>query len=347
VLPAFEHAKEHAELVALVSSDAEKIAAMKDRWGVAHAGGYDEMEKVLRAARADAVYIALPNTLHRPFTERAARQGVHVLCEKPMAMSVQDCESMIRVCEENDVRLMIGYRLHFEEGNLRAIAVAQSGVLGELRFFDSVFSQVAREGDIRTRADVGGGALFDLGVYCVNAARYIFRDEPEEVLGVEIEGPLEPLHDVDATTTAILRFPGDRIAQLTCSQGAASVDSYRVVGTKGDLRVEPAFTYESAIEHHLTIDDKTKRTTFPKRDQFAPELVHFSKCILEESDPAPSGYEGLADVRILEAIVESNRTRRPVRLAPFTRTRRPDLTQEMSRPPVKKQKPVRAPSPSR
>jgi predicted dehydrogenase len=347
VLPAFAHAEDNSELVALVSSDAEKLAALREKWGVAHGGGYDEMEKVLRAARADAVYIALPNSLHREFTERAARQGMHVLCEKPMAMSVEDCEAMIEVCDENDVRLMIAYRLHFEEANLKAIEIAQRGDLGELRFFDSVFSQEVRPGDIRTRGDVGGGALFDMGVYCVNAARYLFRDEPIEVLGVQVRYQDPRFTDVDASTTAIVRFPGDRVAQIACSQGAASVDSYRVVGTKGDLRVEPAFTYYGEIEHFLTIDEKTKHEKFAKRDQFAPELIHFSNCVLEETDPEPSGYEGLADVRVMQAIAESARAGVPVKLGTFARTRHPDLAQEISKPPVKKQKPVRAPSPSR
>ena len=225
VLPAFGNAEENSELVALVSSDAEKTAALKEKWGVEHAGSYEDMEKVLRAARADAVYIALPNSMHREFTERAAWQGMHVLCEKPMAMTAQDCQAMIDVCDENEVRLMIAYRLHFEETNLRAIDIAQRGDLGELRFFDSVFTQDARPGDIRTRGDAGGGALFDLGIYCVNAARYLFRDEPEEVTATQLRGKHERFKDVDASTVATLRFPGDRIAQFICSQNAASVDS--------------------------------------------------------------------------------------------------------------------------
>jgi predicted dehydrogenase len=347
VLPAFEHAKENSELVALISSDPKKLAVLKEKWGIEHGGGYEDMEKVLRAARADAVYIALPNSTHRAFTERAAHQGMHVLCEKPMAMSTEDCEAMIDVCEENDVRLMIAYRLHFEEANLTAIEIAQRGDLGELRFFDSIFSQDVRPGDIRTRGDMGGGALFDMGVYCVNSARSVFRDEPTEVMGATVRYEDARFTEVDASTMAILKFPSDRIAQIACSQGAADVDSYRVVGTNGDLLVEPAFTYDGEIEHFLTIDGKTKKKGFAKRDQFAPELLQFSRCILEETDPEPSGYEGLADVRVMQAIAESARTGAKVSLGTFARTRHPDLAQGISKPPVKKQEPVRAPIPSR
>ena len=348
VLPAFEHARETSELVALVSSDREKLAELGDRYDVGQSGSYDELESVLEKARADAVYIAVPNTMHRALTERAAALGVNVLCEKPLATSVEDCEAMIRACRSASVKLMTAYRLHFEEANLRAVEIARSGELGELRFFSSVFAQQAREGDIRTRGEMGGGSLFDLGIYSINAARYLFRDEPTEVFAFQVIGHDPRFRDVDEITTAVLRFPGDRLAQLTVSQGAASVDSYRVVGTKGDLRVEPAFTYYGELTHYLTVGEKTKETSFSKRDQFAPELVYFSRCILDGTEPEPSGEEGLADVRIMQAIDESARTGKPVRLAPFQRGARPDLAQQIRKPPVRKMpKTVHAPSPSK
>jgi predicted dehydrogenase len=146
VLPAFEHAKENSELCALVSGDPEKLEELGARYGVSATGSYDEMEDILAEARADAVYIALPNTLHREFTERAARAGVNVLCEKPMAMTEEDCEAMIRVTEERRVKLMIAYRLHFEEANLLAMEIARSGQLGEPHYMSSVFSHNVRPG---------------------------------------------------------------------------------------------------------------------------------------------------------------------------------------------------------
>src|SRR5436190_19008842 len=188
VLPAFAHARENSELVALVSSNADKRAALAKKYGLEHTGSYDELEKVLEASRANAVYITVPNTLHRAFTERAARVRKHVLCEKPMAMNEEDCRAMIAATGDNGVHLMIAYRLHFEEANLRAIEVARSGRIGEPRFFGSELAHVVRPDDIRWRADLGGGALFDLGTYCVNAARYLFRAEPTEVVGFEVMG---------------------------------------------------------------------------------------------------------------------------------------------------------------
>jgi len=345
MLPAFEHAKENSELVALVSGNPEKLETLSKKYSVSVTGSYDQLEGVLERSGADAVYLAVPNSHHRRFTERAARIGVHVLCEKPMAMSVEDCQAMIDVAEDNDVKLMIAYRLHFEEANLSVVRAVQEGEIGEARAFTSFFSQDVRPGDIRTRAEVGGGALFDVGVYCVNAARYLFRSEPVEVMAYQLSGD-ERFHDVDETTVAILRFPDERIAQFVCSQGLAKVSSYRIVGTKGDIRLEPAYGYAVDLVCHRTIEGETEVRRYPKRDQFAPQLVHFSDCILEGREPEPSGYEGLADVRILEAIAASARDGRPVRLPELERPRRPDLDLEMSKPPVEKPEPVEAPSPT-
>ncbi|WP_394832240.1 Gfo/Idh/MocA family oxidoreductase [Pendulispora rubella] len=346
VLPAFEHAQENSELVAIVSSDPEKREKLAAQYRVHHVGSYDQLESILAQAKIDALYIALPNTMHREFTERAARSKVHVLCEKPMAMTEEDCEAMIRACKKAEVKLMIAYRLHFEEATLRAIELVKNGTLGPVRLFDSSFAQQVRPGDIRTRPDVGGGALFDMGIYCVNAARAIFRDEPEEVFAYQVSHGDGRFRGVDATTVAVLRFPGDRIATFGASQGAAGIDTYRIVGTEGDLRVEPAYTYHDDLTHTLTVGSETRTTIFTKRDQFAPELVAFSRCILEGTEPEPSGEEGLADVRVLRAIVRAAREGRPMKLGPFERAQRPDLRNEIAKPPVQEPKTVNAPSPS-
>ncbi|WP_437507955.1 Gfo/Idh/MocA family protein [Sorangium sp. So ce1099] len=346
VLPAFENAAENSELVALVSGDPDKLAALGERYGVAERGGYDELEDVLKRSQADAVYIALPNTMHREYTERAAAAGVHVLCEKPMAMTEEDCEAMIRATKDRGVKLMIAYRLHFEEANLKAIEIARSGKLGQVRAFTSLFTQVVRPDDIRTRSDEGGGALFDLGVYCVNAARYLFREEPSEALALSLRLDEKRAKDVDETTSAILRFPSGAVAQFTVSQGLSSVSSFRIAGTEGDLRVEPAFDYTADIKHYLTVGGKTEEKTYKKRDQFAPELVYFSQCILEDKEPEPSGLEGFADVRVMLAIQNSAASGRAEAIPPFERDQRPGMGQNIKKPPIDPPEPVKAPSPS-
>ena len=347
VLPAFANAGENSELVAIISSDPEKRVELQEKYGIEHAGGYEDLEQVLQNADVDAVYIALPNHMHREYTERCARAGVHVLVEKPMATTVADCEAMIDACEAAGVKLMIAYRLHFEETNLRAIEAIQKGVIGDARYFSSVFSHDVRPDDIRTKGDVGGGALLDLGVYCINAARYLFADEPEEIFGVCIKGTDPRFQDVDEMTSVIMRFPGERIAQFTCNQGTADVSELRVVGTKGDICLEPAYEYSEGLTMFTTVDEKTKKKSFKKRDQFAPELVYFSQCILDDTEPEPNGQEGLADIRIIEAIFESAASGQTVKLAPFVKDVRPSMNQNIKKRAISPPEPVNAPSPSK
>ena len=187
VLPAFAHAKENSRLVALVSGESVKRKALGARYGVP-AFRYEDLDDVLTREDVDALYIALPNTLHEECAIRAARAGVHVLTEKPMATSEEACRRMIDAAEDADVKLMVAYRLHFERANIEAIEVVRAGRIGKPRFFTSEFSYQVKPGNIRTEATVGGGALWDLGPYCVNAARYLFGGEPIEVMAMEAEG---------------------------------------------------------------------------------------------------------------------------------------------------------------
>lgn len=347
VLPAFEHA-ENSELVALVSGDDEKREELQKRFKtIEHTGTYDELEDVLRRARVDAVYIATPNTHHRDMTERAAKLGVHVLCEKPMAPTVADCEAMIAACKAANVRLMIAYRLHFEEASLKAVELVREGRIGEPRIFSSVFTQQVRPGDIRTKGELAGGAVADLGVYPINAVRHLFGDNPLEVIGVVSSTGDERFSGVDEMTTAVLRFSGGRVAQFSVGLSASATSSYRIVGTEGDLHVEPGFDYVQPLKHRLTIEDETTEQEFKLRDQFAPELLHFSECILEGREPGPSGEEGLADVRIVEAVLRSAATEQPVTLAATEPVvTRPASAEAYYRPPVKHQDLVKAPSPT-
>jgi glucose-fructose oxidoreductase len=331
ILPAFQHT-ELARLVTIVSSNEAKRAELAARYGLERTYSYGEYDACLESGDIDAVYIALPNSMHREYTVRAARAGVHVLCEKPMAATEADCIAMIEAARAGRIKLMIAYRLHFDEANLGAIHAITSGVLGDVRLFASTITQVTEEG-IRLDPGLGGGALFDAGIYCVNAARYVFRDEPVEVLGAEstVEARFE---GVDETTAATLRFPGGRLATFVCSLGAARTSAYRVIGTKGNLVVEPAFSFDTELGHRLTVDGETHERTFPRHDQFAPEIDYFSACIQADMDPEPSGEEGLADVRVLAGIKRSVELGRAVPLETFRRSVRPSMNLAMRRPPV-------------
>jgi glucose-fructose oxidoreductase len=345
VLPAFAHARRNSQLVAVVSHDRSKRREVARRYRLERTFSYDQFDDCL--AEVDAVYIALPNSMHAEYTIRAAKAGVHVLCEKPMAVTVKECRQMIAACRKADVKLMIAYRLHFEAINLAAMDVARRGQLGELKFFASSFSMTVRRGDIRTKREYGGGTLYDIGVYCINAARNLFRAEPTQVSAVSINSGLATLAEIDETTAATLRFGDDRIATLITSFNAAGVGDYRIVGTKGHLHADPAYEYAEGLQYTVTVDGRTTKKSAGKRDQFAPELLYFSDCILNDRQPEPSGEEGLQDVRIVEALYRSAHTGRPVAIPPFEKRHRPTSRQRITRPGVRKPVLIKVQSASR
>lgn len=346
VLPAFANATRNSRLVALISDDPAKLEKLSRKYGIQHTYSYERYDECLNSGEVDAVYIALPNHLHCDFAVRAAKAGVHVLCEKPMAVSVFECKQMMAAARENSVKLMVAYRLHFEEANLKAVKIAQSGQLGELRIFNSLFTMQVEEGNIRLKKALGGGTLYDIGIYCINAARYLFQDEPSRVFAVTESNGEKRFAEVEEMTSAMLVFPHNRLACFTCSFGAADISRYEIVGTKGSLQVDMAYEFSSGMRHTVTIGEKTKSRAFPKRDQFGPELLYFSDCILQGKEPEPSGQEGMADVQIIDALYRSAENGSPVNLSEFEEVARPSLKQEIKKPPIKEPTLIRAKAPS-
>ena len=346
VLPAFAHAATHAQLTALISSDPTKLKKLSVRYRVPHTYSLDQYDQCLTEGHIDAVYIALPNSMHCDYAIRAANRGIHVLCEKPMAITDQECRKMIQAAQRGRIKLMIAYRLHLEKANMQAVEIALSGKLGKLRIFNAMFTMQVREGDIRVQRPLGGGSLYDLGVYCINAARYLFQDNPIEVSAFSVQGTDRRFRDVDEMTGALMRFSGGRLASFICSFGAADVSAYELIGTKGRLQVDPAFEYVGALTHHLTHEAKTKSRSFPAGDQFAPELIYFSDCIRLNKEPEPSGLEGRIDVQIIQALYRSAAQRKPVPLTLPAKHQWPRKRQVLHRPPLRKPKLVHAQSPS-
>jgi glucose-fructose oxidoreductase len=296
----------------------------------------------------DAVYIALPNHLHRQYAERTAHAGVHVLCEKPLAPTEEDCRKMIETARETGTSLMTAYRLHFEEANLEAVRVCESGRLGDLRMFNSVFAQQVAAGNVRVTQDIehGGGPLFDMGVYCINAARYLFRAEPVEVSAFRGNNGEPRFARTEEMMSVMLRFPQDRLAAFTVSFGAVPVGRYQVIGTKGMLTLDPAYEYASDKHLRVTIDGKSDERLFSRRDEFGAELVYFSDCILNNREPEPSGKEGLIDVQIIRAAYRAAETGRAVPIEAARRHTRPGPEQEIQLPPVEEPELLHARTPS-
>ncbi|HEX3102372.1 MAG TPA: Gfo/Idh/MocA family oxidoreductase [Pyrinomonadaceae bacterium] len=332
VLPAFENAHENSVLTALISDDATKLNTMGREYGVKYLFHYDEYETCLHSGLIDAVYIALPNNLHREYAVRAANAGIHVLCEKPLAVTEDDCQKIIKACAENNVKLMTAYRLHFERGNLEAIDSVHSGQIGEPRIFNSVFTMQVAKHNIRTHGQYAGGTLYDIGIYCINAARYIFRDEPIEATCFTASSNDPRFREVEEMASAILRFPKNRLASFTVSFGAEDTADFEVVGTKGKLRAIRAYEYTEPVALELTVQNRTRRKAYGLRDQFGPELIYFSDCVLNDREPEPSGIEGLRDVHIIRSLYESAHTGVAVKLQQIQRHRHPGLRQEIYRP---------------
>ncbi len=283
----------------------------------------------------DAVYIAAPNSEHARYACLAAEAGVHVLCEKPLGVTERECLVMINACERAGVRLMTAYRLHFEAANLHALKIVRSGQIGEPRVFSSVFSyQIKDAQNIRLRRDTGGGPLHDIGIYCINAARTLFGAEPVEVQGWELQSGDERFSQVQEGICAVLRFSSGQIASFTCSFGAAATGWYQLVGTKGDVCVSPAYEYSEGLEFQVTVGERTREKKFAKRDQFAAELSYFSECILRGAAPEPSGQEGLADVRVIQAILRSIERGRAIEVRSATDVRHPSPRQRIDRPAI-------------
>jgi glucose-fructose oxidoreductase len=242
---------------------------------------------------------------------------------------------MIAAMREARRKLMIAYRLHFEKSNLESIAAGESKKLGKLRFFSSDFGQQIVGSNVRLTEPIrkGGGPVFDMGIYCINAARYLFRAEPIEVWATSASTSEARFRNAEEMTAVTIRFPGERLATFTASFGSADVGRYTLVGTKGVLTADPGYEYAEGLELQIKVGKKTEKRQYPKRDQFAAEISYFSECILKNREPEPSGQEGLADIRVIEGIYKAAKSGRVVKLSAFDKTKRPSLRQEIRKQP--------------
>jgi predicted dehydrogenase len=309
-------------LAALVSGHPDKARRLAQVHGVDAEHGiynYESFDRIAQDPAIDVVYIVLPNSLHAEFTVRALRAGKHVLCEKPMATSVAEAEQMIAAAQTADRQLGIAYRLHHEPMNLAVMALCRDKAVGEIRTFTSSNCQDVKAPNIRLSAKLGGGPLGDLGVYSINAARYVLNEEPIEVMAFAQQPDGDPrFREVPETVSYLLRYPSGALASCDCSFGTGNSSRYRAVGTKGFIEMDPAFPYEG---QKLRVseqqgEDKVRLTEpkFKAVNQFAEEFDHFSQSALTRQPFATPGEIGLADMRIVTALNESRRTGQPVKM---------------------------------
>jgi predicted dehydrogenase len=318
----------NSTITAIVTGDLEKGAKLAAFHCIPQVVSYADYDALLASDTIDAVYIALPNSMHADYTIRAAKAGKHILVEKPLATTVADAEAMIAAAQTAGVFLMTAYRLHNEPGTVALLDHIRQGAIGTPLIFQSVFSFQTILGNHRLQASHWGGPLQDLGVYSLNAARHIFDEEPIEATATIIQPKHDPrFAEIEATIAATLRFPSGGIAQFVSSFGAGNVDNYRVIGSSGDIEMDPGFKADCAMKMRLRQGGITQDIAFPQTDHFGAQVAYFSDCIIASTPPEADGAEGLADMRALIAIETAAKTgiAQPIHSPPRPRHPTPDM----------------------
>ena len=319
-LPGVEHTG-NSEVVALVSSHEEKAQKVGEKYGIRQHVTYEEYGDLLRSGAIDAAYLATPNFDHLDLAIQTLEAGIHLLLEKPMAVSVKECEQIIAASEKSGAKLMVAYRLHHEPGTLAAIQAVRDHTLGPVRFFNSSFSQQVSGQNHRAKHGFWAGPVPDMGPYPINEVRNLFGAEPIEVFATGVR--TDERFNFEDTVAVTLKFDRARIAAFVLSYNGGDVDDVRIVGEKGDLFSQPAYQVGSAMKHELTVEKKKSSKSFAKTDHFGGELKYFSDCIRNNQQPEADGEEGLLDVRVLAAIERALATGQVQHLEPYYRKRRP------------------------
>ena len=313
VMPAFALCHQ-TKPVALVSGHPDKARRIADAYGIdaKKIYGYDNFDKIADDPAIDIVYIILPNSMHAEYTIRALKAGKHVLCEKPMAATVAECTAMNRAAAEAKRQLMIAYRLRYEPFNMTAIDLCRKGELGKLRSISATNGQNVQAPNIRLSKALAGGPVGDVGIYCLNAARYLTGEEPVEVTAIAQQPADDPrFREVPESVAFTLKFPSGVIANCDCSFGSAESRRFRVDGTTGVLDLADAFAYRG---QRMTVG-KTGAVSELKiapANHFTAEMDHFSSCVASGKPCRTPGEEGLADMKVIAAIEEAIRTGRKV-----------------------------------
>jgi len=314
------HECEFSQPVALVSGSPDKARTIADEYGITHSNiyNYDNYDSIADNPEIDVVYVVLPNSMHHEFTIRALRAGKHVLCEKPISVTSAEAEEMIAVSRETGRKLMVGYRSRFEPYNQLAIQMAREEALGPAKVIEtsSGFNIGDPEQWRLKQALSGGGSMMDIGIYSIQAARYLTGEEPVEVTAMETTDRSDPrFREVEDTILFQLRFPSGVLANCV-SAYSSNHGRYRLIGQRGWLELEPATGYSG---HAMRVSQRgsveARVLPEPAKNQFVAQLDHLSESVLNDTEPLTNGVDGLQDMRVIEAIYEAVRTGRAVPVA--------------------------------
>ncbi len=321
IIPAFGECK-NAKLTALVSGDAAKAGEVARQHGVPARSvySYQNYDSIRENPDVQVIYVVLPNGLHREYTVRGAQAGKHILCEKPMATSPDECEQMIAACRKAGKKLMIAYRIQYEPNNRAVRRMVQNGQFGPVKFIEAVNGQ--NQGDPeqwrQKKALAGGGSLPDVGLYCLNTTRFLLGEEPEEVTATTYSTPGDPrFREVEETVLWQMRFPSGVQSSNVSFYGAHESRRYRVHAVSGWFGLDPAFAYDNLRmeRSHAEGEMEVRETpSLSPKNQFALEMDHMAECVMQGKTPYTPGEEGLQDHRIMAAIYESAQSGRSVKL---------------------------------
>jgi predicted dehydrogenase len=314
IAPALQKAS-LSRLAGVITDTPAKAGKWKSKYGLKDSAifTYDSMHKLADNPDIDVIYIVTPNALHADQAAAAFKAGKHVFCEKPMEISVERCQKMINDAKAANRKLAVAYRCQYEPNNLECIRIARAKELGDIKIVEATFNvSIGAPGQWRLkRALAGGGALMDVGIYALQAARYLTGEEPVEVTALEGKTNPQKYAEVEESMIWQMRFPGGAIANCSSSYETALGARFRVYAERGWFGLDPAFLYSG----NRGMRSDRKEINLPADDLFTLEMDDFSRCILENRESKVSGEEGLRDVRIMMAIYEAARTGRSVKLS--------------------------------
>jgi glucose-fructose oxidoreductase len=303
---------EHCYLAGIVTGSPHKIPEWQKKYDIPDANvyNYENFDTIADNPDIDVIYIVLPSGMHAEYAIRAAKAGKHVWCEKPMAKTVEECQAIIDACNENNVKLAIGYRMQHEPNTQEFRRMAQEKELGQVRMIETAAGFYdSRTGHWRLDKELGGGALYDMGVYCINGARYVYDREPISVMAYESTTRPELFTEVDETMNFILEFPDGLYANCVTSFGM-NMGRFIVTAADGHFRMEPFQSYRGL----KGFASDGRQFSDEVDHQQANQMDNDALAIKEGREMNVPGEEGLKDIKVVEAIFESAETGRKVEI---------------------------------
>ncbi|MDP9155925.1 MAG: Gfo/Idh/MocA family oxidoreductase [Pseudomonadota bacterium] len=328
ILPALASCK-LCKLAAVMTGNKEKGRRVAAQYGVLADAvyAYDEWDKLAHNADVQAVYIVTPNGMHHEQVIQAARIGKHVLCEKPLSNTSAEALEMVEACADAGVKLMVAYRLQYEPHNRDVAKMVRSGEFGKLKIIEAHNGQVQDDASQwRHEAKLaGGGSLPDIGLYCLNFARFVTGEEPVEVMAWVWSTPGDVrFTEIEENVAWQMRFPSGVVGRFSAAYDAHESRHARLHFQTATVKLDPAFSYKGIrlyVNHRSAAREDvevSEERVSEEKNQFGAEMDHMAECVLTGRTPGTPGEEGLQDQRIMEAIYRSAAENRPIMLEPIS-----------------------------